>query len=193
MKGTDLSPEQMAHAESFLRECATPVPLIGAKTMLDVEHLIRLLAWYGAIRAKSGRLSPAPLVHRDARLTPSDSISHVLSEVANRRSMQDTQWGGPAHDDTHQPADWVNYIRKFMMRACETNSYSGFEDAMLDVSALAVAAIQSTRRRHDKVGRKCNSCHGTGKLHLAVGQPSDKEACLDCKGHGYYEGSYNGT
>src|ERR1017187_5237251 len=57
MKGTDLSPEQMAHAESFLRECATPVPLIGAKTMLDVEHLIRLLAWYGAIRAKSGRLS----------------------------------------------------------------------------------------------------------------------------------------
>ena len=108
-------------------------------------------------------------------------------------AKQDTQWGGPAHDDTHQPADWVNYIRKFMMRACETNSYSGFEDAMLDVSALAVAAIQSTRRRHDKVGRKCNSCHGTGKLHLAVGQPSDKEACLDCKGHGYYEGSYNGT
>ena len=53
MKGTDVTPEQLAHAEAFLRESAVPVPVIGAKTMLDVEHLIRLLAWYGAIRAES--------------------------------------------------------------------------------------------------------------------------------------------
>jgi hypothetical protein len=73
MKGTDVTPEQLAHAESFLRETAAPVPVIGAKTILDVEHLIRLLAWYGAIRAKNGNVNPGRLVTRAAEEAQADA------------------------------------------------------------------------------------------------------------------------
>jgi hypothetical protein len=62
MKGTDLTPDQLAHAEAFLREVAAPIPVSGAKTTVSVDHLVRVLAWYGAIRAKSGSVVPQPLV-----------------------------------------------------------------------------------------------------------------------------------
>ena len=47
-KGIDVTDAQLAQAQDFLRSAA------GGK------YIIRLLAWYGAIRAKSGRETPAP-------------------------------------------------------------------------------------------------------------------------------------
>ena len=71
MKGTDVTPEQLVHAEEFLRRIAHGTELRKGVTYYNTEalslkrqDLIRLLAWYGAIRAKSGRETPAPLVNR---------------------------------------------------------------------------------------------------------------------------------
>ncbi len=214
MKGTDVTPEQLAHAEAFLRETAAPVPVLGAKTTVDVEHLIRLLAWYGAIRSKSGRETPNPLVRLEtycncanpgvdlttglcdcvtpatlkcACHTPSvheDAIPRhweyretILEELQGRyesilgpelfarREKQDAEHGGAAHDDTHEPYEWAGFMHKFIRKACgfiltqaETASermrtiavgpnWEAYEDALFDVAALAVAAIQSSRRR----------------------------------------------
>ena len=65
MRGTDVTIEQLAHAEAFLRAAQVPKPISGEKTMMEhasrfgvtLPELIRLLAWYGAIRAKSGNVA----------------------------------------------------------------------------------------------------------------------------------------
>ena len=56
MKGTNVTPEQLARAEEFLRDVAdwTP-PWIRTSVTLELGHLIRLLSWYGAIRANGAR------------------------------------------------------------------------------------------------------------------------------------------
>ena len=69
MKGTDVTDAQLAHAQDFLRSAAggkfDPEFMETQKYVtVDKEDIIRLLAWYGAIRAKGGRETPAPLVHR---------------------------------------------------------------------------------------------------------------------------------
>ena len=69
MKGTDVTDAQLAHAQEFLRSAAggksDPEVMESQKYVtVDKEDIIRLLAWYGAIRAKGGRETPAPLVHR---------------------------------------------------------------------------------------------------------------------------------
>ena len=85
------------------------------------------------------------------------SIGRVLAEIRIWRAAQDAQWGGPAHDDTHGRRLWVPIIQKFLGRAdvCAIDArYTGdadarvhFEKHLLHVAALAVAAIQSSRRR----------------------------------------------
>lgn len=63
MKGTDVTEEQLSHAREFLNRTQVSTP-DGLHEMVAIKHLdlIRLLAWYGAIRAKSGKYSPRSLV-----------------------------------------------------------------------------------------------------------------------------------
>ena len=85
----------------------------------------------------------------------SDSLARVLSEVEERRKEQDAKHGGPKHDDLHIPMDWVLYVEKFLKRADECAVWpvdqDGFENNLLDIAALAVAAIQSSRRKRNAV------------------------------------------
>ena len=60
MKGTNVTPEQLVHAEEFLCHIAHGTELRKGVTYYNTESLslkrqdlIRLLAWYGAIRAES--------------------------------------------------------------------------------------------------------------------------------------------
>ena len=94
------------------------------------------------------------------------SVGRVLAEVRVRREEQDEQHGGPEHDDTHTPIDWDCLVQKALLRAGvnaiamaappRTDGFisayrdpaTNYEDALLDVAALAVAAIQSSRRKH---------------------------------------------
>ena len=72
MKCTDVTPEQLAHAEEFLQSAqGKRIGPRGERLYTDLTqlslsrgNLIRLLAWYGAIRAKSGAEQPRPLVNR---------------------------------------------------------------------------------------------------------------------------------
>ena len=69
MKGTDVTPEQLAHAEIFLKSAnggrMGPQFMQTQKYLtIDKADIIRLLAWYGAIRAKNGNVNPGRLVTR---------------------------------------------------------------------------------------------------------------------------------
>jgi len=85
MKGTDVTPEQLAHAELFLQSAeGWKVGVRGEHTeakhitvTIAKDDLIRLLAWYGAIRAKSGREKPNPLVNRSG---PGDTMDFGTPE-----------------------------------------------------------------------------------------------------------------
>jgi hypothetical protein len=55
MKGTDCTPEQLKAAEKFIRELAEETPLDdGGPVLIPWEDLVRLVAWYGAIRYAAG-------------------------------------------------------------------------------------------------------------------------------------------
>lgn len=74
-------------------------------------------------------------------------------EIRSERARQDAQWGGPAHDDEHERYDWPHFIVKFTQRAMasahvdDAVAILSYESAMVKVAALAIAAIQSSRRK----------------------------------------------
>ena len=91
MKGTDVTDAQLAHAQEFLRSAAggkfDPEFMESQKYVtVDKEDIIRLLAWYGAIRAKGGRETPAPLVHRTGPGSTMGHSAYVIQRVAIRKS-----------------------------------------------------------------------------------------------------------
>ena len=109
-----------------------------------------------------GREMPADACHvknADTRLQPETSLSHIFGEIARRREHQDFKWGGPAHDDTHKLPEWVAFAHTYLCRAQVagwntrlTGDYDAsldFEKQMIHVAALAVAAIQSSRRKRN--------------------------------------------
>jgi hypothetical protein len=94
MKGTDVTPEQLVHAEEFLCRIAHGTELRKGVTYYNTESLslkrqdlIRLLAWYGAIRAKSGRETPNPLVNRSG---PGSTMDFGTPEQL--AEMPDSRW-----------------------------------------------------------------------------------------------------
>jgi hypothetical protein len=75
----------------------------------------------------------------------------LLTEVAEERVRQDKQWGGAAHDDEHQTAEFVQLIEVYAGLARTTAAVDDFKEArkrLLQVAALAVAAIESIDRKH---------------------------------------------
>ena len=46
-------------------------------------------------------------------------------EIAEERSIQDEEWGGPAHDDSHDETDWIPIIAKFLRRADVAANFIG--------------------------------------------------------------------
>lgn len=69
----------------------------------------------------------------------------ILSEVGTERVLQDRQWGGPDHDDHHTKNEWRWFIVKQMGEP--TVSSEDFEHRMIKAAALAVAAVESSRRK----------------------------------------------
>ena len=71
------------------------------------------------------------------------TLDPILLEVRRERFMQDGQWGGPKHDDTHNSHDWLVYIIRYSGRAVLWPwDKELFREQMVKVAALAVAAIQ---------------------------------------------------
>lgn len=88
----------------------------------------------------------------------------VFAEISRERAAQDEQWGGYIHDDSHERDAWFNWIQKQNSYAFKNsdNPYE-FEHRMVKVAALAVAAIESSRRQrgalpeNDKASKGQNS------------------------------------
>lgn len=75
-------------------------------------------------------------------------MNEILEEIKLERQRQDEQWGGPGHDDDHALSEWCDFIFK-QNRLAEVQSLNPlrFEERMVKVAALAVAAIESSRRQ----------------------------------------------
>jgi hypothetical protein len=76
-------------------------------------------------------------------------VTKAFAEVAARRVRQDLEWGGPAHDDGNTPADWDEMIFQRAMNLTGAGEPApDYRDMLIDIAALAIAAIQSWDRLH---------------------------------------------
>jgi hypothetical protein len=78
----------------------------------------------------------------------------IFAEVNEKRLYQEAKWGNRADDTKNTPNDWVSYIANHSTKwfpggftpYCE-ETVQEFRAAMVDVAALAVAAIESLDRQ----------------------------------------------
>ncbi len=79
---------------------------------------------------------------------PAKLAQSIYLEIGVERTAQDAQWGGSMHDDSHERFEWCEYIRKQNNSAVSSShNPEVFEQRMVKVAALAVAAIESSRRQ----------------------------------------------
>ena len=76
-----------------------------------------------------------------------DEQQKIVVELLERRKEQDAQWGGAEHDDTHSASDWRDYIEKQLNDADNAIAFAAWRDRMVDVGALAMAAIEWADRK----------------------------------------------
>lgn len=80
-------------------------------------------------------------------------MHEIFDEILRERERQDAKWGGQKHDDKHNHLDWVTFVGSHsaasltLSLAPEVSKGMWFENQMVRVAALAVAAIQSSRRK----------------------------------------------
>lgn len=90
-------------------------------------------------------------------LEPRSRTAYVLAEVAEERDRQDAKWGGPTHDDAHNPADFCAFIREHEARAEAAlrgepvRESDNYRRQMLRVAGLAVAALEQWDRHWKRV------------------------------------------
>lgn len=84
-----------------------------------------------------------------------DLTTEASGEIAMERVLQDQQWGGPEHDDSHTPADWANHIHHQLSKMFQEEG--GERDRFVKVAALAYAAVQSYDRKNPQVC-ECPAC-----------------------------------
>ena len=91
-------------------------------------------------------------------------VQEFFRLVLHERAEQDKEWGGPGHDDQHTYPDWLRFIRHqlgsimiipggkpdFNAAMRDPNNLLAFERRMVKVAALAMAAVQSARRKAQK-------------------------------------------
>ena len=71
-------------------------------------------------------------------------------ELSALRLAQDLAHGGPEHDDTHTPVEWRVFIQIYNNQGEQYATEPEIrESKLLAVAGLAVAAIQSSRRKRD--------------------------------------------
>lgn len=77
-------------------------------------------------------------------------MANVLYAVAVEREAQIKQWGGAKADDSNSPGEWVTYIVKqagYIIMGRESDSV---EQRFVKIAALAVAAVESLKRRRGR-------------------------------------------
>jgi hypothetical protein len=70
-------------------------------------------------------------------------------EIEAERRRQDAQWGGPAHDDEHEPGDWCQYLahqQRLLLKMTSPTQREDIRARFVKIAALAFAAIESIDR-----------------------------------------------
>lgn len=72
----------------------------------------------------------------------------LFGKISRERARQDEEWGGADHDDSHERSDWVGFIEKQcrLARTASERPIDDYESRMVKIAALAIAAIESSRR-----------------------------------------------
>lgn len=88
----------------------------------------------------------------------------IFDQIEDERDYQDTKWG-TEFDDLNTASDWASYIIRYAAKAGDdfhaSNDPDDFENAMVKIAALAVAAIETSQRnsgpapRHYDAPRPC--------------------------------------
>lgn len=74
----------------------------------------------------------------------------LMTEISAERRRQDAEWGGPAHDDQHDIATFVQLIEDYAGWARVMAGMGSLDKArnrLVQVAALAIAACESIDRR----------------------------------------------
>ncbi len=85
---------------------------------------------------------------RDAQ--SSTHVDRICEEIRRERECRDKKYGGPAKDDRLTPVEWRNLIWDYASLCYDlskSETPEEFERRMIRVAALAVTAIQSSRRK----------------------------------------------
>lgn len=75
----------------------------------------------------------------------------IYDLIEAERAAQDQKYGGPSHDDEHDAWDWRNLINQHANAGIEAGvkrDMTKFQKSMIRVAALAVAAFESSQRKH---------------------------------------------
>ena len=74
----------------------------------------------------------------------------IYEEISKERRRQDRTWGGNRHDDDHEPHEWAGFINHqslMGLKAIGSSDPDEYRRRMVNVAALAVAAIEA----HDRM------------------------------------------
>ena len=76
--------------------------------------------------------------------------SNVIDDIEEERSRQEKKWGGSTHDDQHRHEDWLRVMIRQIGdadRAVECNDGDYYRKQLVQIAALAVAALDSPDRQ----------------------------------------------
>ena len=115
-------------------------------------------------------------------------MESVLTEVSEERQRQDEKWGGPLHDDEHNTAEFVQWIEDYAGWARMMASMKSMDKArrrLIQVAALAVAAVESLDRKEERrkrmqlplSGEKCKECGEPADYARQYGCPQGRDDC----------------
>lgn len=79
----------------------------------------------------------------------------TIISINDERESQDKQWGGPKHDDTHDPVHFLRYIQHQIDKVTKENMNS--RSRLVKIAALAVAGIESMDRKRTALETKAGS------------------------------------
>lgn len=73
----------------------------------------------------------------------------VYEEIGAERARQDEKWGGPEHDDQHDPQTWADILMGRLAKVGEAASnanWGRYRNALIEAAAVAVAGIEAFDR-----------------------------------------------
>lgn len=75
-------------------------------------------------------------------------LPSVIEQITTERNLQDEQWGGESHDDSHSSFEFREFIEKQLSFITDNpEEFVENRNRLIKVAALAIAAIESIDRR----------------------------------------------